>query len=180
MENQTKTQHWVFLGAVVSLVLLLDQVTKALIVANFSLYERWTPIPLLSNFFEITYTRNTGAAFGMFQSAGNIFLVIATVASVVIIYYYRQLPAEAWAIRLALGMQMGGALGNALDRLTRGHVVDFLHVFYRPHFDYPVFNLADSFIVTGVLLLIFWLWRADQQEAKKAQEMTPAESELNP
>lgn len=156
-------------------MILLDQLTKSWIVANFSLYETRTPIPALKEVFNMTYTQNTGAAFGMFQSAGNFFLIVAVVATVVIFYYYRQIRGSAWLMRGAMGLQLGGALGNAFDRITRGYVVDFLHVFYDPlGFDYPIFNLADSSIVIGVVVLVILIWLED--DPTQAKTDNPPES----
>ncbi len=180
----TTRVHWAFLFGMAALTLLADQITKAAVVANLNLYEDWTPIAALGDFFEITYTQNTGAAFGLFPTASNIFLVIAFIASAAIIYYYRQIRGNAWLLRAGMGLMMGGALGNAIDRVTRGFVVDFLHVFYEPiGFNYPVFNLADSGIVIGVGLLILLLGRyvdddgETQDEASAAPDADPLDAE---
>lgn len=162
--------HWSLLFGIALGIILLDQLTKSLVVANLSLYERWIPIDALSRFFSITYTRNTGMAFGFFQSGSLFFLALAVIASVAIIYYYRQIPTSAWLVRIALGLQLGGAVGNAIDRLFRGYVVDFIHLYYEPHFDWPIFNIADSCIVVGVLLLVVILWNSDQEPEKQPQE----------
>jgi signal peptidase II len=176
-EHSTKTtlQQWAILFGTALLLIVFDQIAKALVVANLQLYETWIPIPALDAVFEITYTRNTGAAFGLLTSASNVFLVIAVVASAVIIYYYRHVPPKAWFIRVAMGLQLGGALGNAVDRVARGFVVDFLHLYYEPvGFDWPIFNLADSAIVIGVLLLIILLGREEKQDLPEtaSQEVT--------
>jgi len=153
--SPTTRKQWALLFGVVAVLLIADQITKALVVANLALYETWEPIPALRSVFNITYTQNTGAAFGLLPSASNFFLVVAIIASGVIIYYYRQIKEPAPFVRVALGLQLGGALGNAIDRITRGFVVDFLHIFYEPlGFDYPIFNLADAAIVIGVLVLV--------------------------
>jgi signal peptidase II len=163
--TNTTLQQWAILFGTALLLIVIDQIAKALVVANLQLYEAWIPIPALDAVFEITYTRNTGAAFGLLTSASNVFLVIAVIASAVIIYYYRHVPKEAIFLRIAMGLQLGGALGNAVDRLTRGFVVDFLHIYYDPiGFDWPIFNLADSAIVIGVLLLIILLGREEKRD----------------
>ncbi len=162
--SERTTPRWYLLFVTAGCIIGFDQFTKALVVANLDLYEKWIPIDAFGRVFSFTYTRNTGAAFGMFQSGGMLFLVLAVIASFAILYYYRQIEGSAWLVRLALGLQLGGALGNAIDRVTRGYVVDFLHVYYEPHFDFPVFNIADSAIVTGVLILIALLWNADSKE----------------
>lgn len=154
--------RWSLLFGIAIFIILADQLTKTLVVANLSLYERWIPIDALSRVFSITYTRNTGMAFGMFQSGGMLFFLLAIIASLAIVYYYRKITGNAWLVRVAMGLQLGGAMGNAIDRLTRGYVVDFLHVYYEPHFDFPIFNIADSAVVIGVLLLILILWHTDE------------------
>lgn len=176
---KTALRHWLFLLLVACGVLALDQLTKWLVVQNLALYETWVPIPALEGVFDITYTRNTGAAFGVFSSAGNLFMVFALIASVFILYYYRQIEGEAWLLRATLGLQLAGALGNAIDRITRGYVVDFIHVFYEPHFDYPIFNVADSAIVMGVGILMLLLWREERRSKNEtaAQEARPAPPE---
>jgi len=177
MENKmprTTPQQWAILLGTALLLIVFDQIAKALVVANLQLYESWIPIPALDAFFEITYTQNTGAAFGLLKSASNVFLVVALVASVVIIYYYRHIPADAKFLRIAMGLQLGGALGNAVDRLTRGFVVDFLHVYYEPlGFDWPIFNVADSAVVIGVLLLIILLGRESKEDVESDQHDLP-------
>lgn len=162
--QKTTPGQWAILFGTALLLIVIDQIAKALVVENLLLYETWVPIPAIEDFFEITYTQNTGAAFGLLKSASNAFLVIAIIASGVIVYYYRQIRSRAFFLRAAMGLQLGGALGNAVDRVTRGFVVDFLHVYYEPiGFDWPVFNLADSAIVIGVVLLILLLGRDEEK-----------------
>jgi len=169
---------------VTGILLVIDQLTKAWVVANFVLYERKIPIPALQDVFNFTYTQNTGAAFGLFQGVGNFFLFAAIIASTVIIYYYRQLPTGYPLIRVAMGLMMGGALGNAIDRVTRGFVVDFLHVFYEPlGFNYPIFNIADAAIVIGVGMLTILLWGKDDlfdsEKSSEGSENEPPEEPKN-
>lgn len=155
---------WAFLGAVALLTILADQASKAYVVAHLDLHESWMPLDFIEPVFRFTHVHNTGAAFGIFPQGGSIFLVIALVVSAVILYYYHQLPADAWLARLALGLQLGGALGNVIDRVRLGYVVDFFNVEY-----WPVFNVADSCIVIGVLLLGLEILREEYQAARQAQ-----------
>ncbi|MBL1135231.1 MAG: signal peptidase II [Chloroflexi bacterium] len=161
-ENTAATPQWALLFGVAVQTIITDQITKWIVVQSLDYGETWVPIPALKSIFDITYTRNTGAAFGMAQEFGNIFLLIAVVVVGAIVYYYRKLPTGSWLVRLTLGLQMGGALGNALDRITRGYVVDFFHVH-----GYPIFNVADSSIVVGVVVLVMLLWWEDRKIAKK-------------
>lgn len=149
--------EWTVLLGVALLTIALDQLTKWIIVQSMEYRETRNIMPLLEGIFDITYTRNTGAAFGLAQQFGNIFLLIAIVVVAAILYYYRELPAGVWPMRVALGLQMGGAVGNAFDRITRGYVVDFFHLH-----GWPIFNVADSAIVVGVALLILTMWWYDR------------------
>ena len=143
--------------------LFTDQVTKYLAITRLAPIRAWAPIPSLANFFTLTYTTNTGVAFGLFKDLGPIFVGVAVVVIVVIIFYQREVPEGAWLVHLALGLQLGGAAGNLADRLRLGHVVDFIHF----HF-WPVFNVADSAIVVGVILLMFAMLRDKPEPARPA------------
>lgn len=146
---------------VTSAVIVLDQITKWYVDRHLALGESWMPVDAIYPIFRLTHVHNTGAAFGIFPEGGMVFLVIALVVSLVILFYYHQLPDGALLIRLGLGMQLGGALGNVIDRVRLGYVIDFFHVDF-----WPVFNVADSAIVVGVALLGFELlrdeWRASR------------------
>jgi signal peptidase II len=158
-------RQWLLLALVAGLTILADQVSKAYIAAHLALHESWMPLDFIEPVFRITHIRNTGAAFGMFPQGGSIFLIIAVIVSTVIIYYYRQIPGHAWLVRVALGLQLGGALGNVVDRVRQGYVVDFLNVKY-----WPVFNVADSSIVVGVALLALVMLREDMVAARQKKQ----------
>jgi signal peptidase II len=146
MLNRTLNHTLVYLLA--ALVVLADQYTKHIVRANLGLNESWSPFPWLAPYARILRINNTGAAFGLFKDAGLFFTVVAIVVAVVIIYYARRLPAGHWWMRLALGLQLGGALGNLVDRLVFGPVTDFISVG-----TFAIFNIADASISTGVALL---------------------------
>lgn len=135
---------------VMALVLLADHLSKLYVESRLPLNTTWAPFPGWESFFRITHVSNTGAAFGIFQSGSLILSIVAVVVSVVIILYNRHLPAHLYWYRFALGLQLGGALGNLLSRMRIGHVTDFLD--FGP---VPVFNVADMSIVTGTILLGF-------------------------
>ncbi len=160
-------RKWMLLLAVAFLVILLDQVTKALVVANLALYEEWMPIEALRPYFTIHHIRNTGAAFGIFPEGGTFFMVVAFIVVGVIIYFYRQMPDSAPAVRVALGLQLGGALGNLVDRLRQGYVVDFLDAKI-----WPVSNISDISIVSGVCALLLLMWWEDRR-ARQAEAQEP-------
>jgi len=141
------------------LTLLADQITKYLAMTYLAPMVMWAPIPAWGDFFTFTYTTNTGVAFGLFKDLGPLFVGVAVIVIAAIVVYQQQVPDDAWLVRLALGLQLGGAAGNLLDRLRLGHVVDFIHF----HF-WPVFNVADSSIVIGVALLAITMLREERLE----------------
>lgn len=142
------------LVATTALVLLLDQTTKYLVVARL---QENVPVTLISGWLELRLIRNPGAAFSLSTGTTWIFTIIAIVVSVVILRISRRLGSRGWA--LALGLLLGGAVGNLIDRLFRapgvgrGHVVDFIHYLKFPFMDFPIFNVADSCIVTAAFLI---------------------------
>jgi signal peptidase II len=153
------------LPGVALLVLVLDQVTKGLIVARMTLGQSMDLTPWLAPVFRLTYITNTGVAFGLFPGLGDFFIIVDLVVVVVLMIYNRWLPAGNWIMRVALGFQLGGALGNVTDRLLRGAVVDFLDLNFWPLKTWPVGNLADVSIVAGVVLLgIMILFEGKEQE----------------
>ena len=145
-------QRYSILAITAGAILVADIVTKRIVEAQIPLY---TSIPVIGHYLSWTHTQNTGAAFSLFQNGGAFFIVVAIIVSAVIVYYAPRLPAGDRLSRIALGLQLGGALGNLLDRLRQGYVTDFIH-FQIPEigFDWPVFNIADSAIVVGVIALI--------------------------
>lgn len=129
-----------------------DQTSKYLVLTRLSLGESWSPVSRLEKFLAVTHVINPGAAFGLFPDQGSLFAVIAVIVVVAILLYYRYLPSHNWLVRVSLGLQLGGALGNLADRLQYGYVIDFID--FRI---WPVFNLADMAIVSGVGILAFFL-----------------------
>jgi signal peptidase II len=119
----------------------------------------------LSPYVRIVYWHNSGAAFGMGQEFSLVFTILAIVVATVIIIYYPQIPREDWPLRIALGLQFGGALGNLTDRLLIGYVTDFISVG-----TFPVFNIADASISTGVVVLIGGMWIIERQQKLKEPE----------
>jgi signal peptidase II len=168
-------RKWLFLLAVVALVLLVDQVSKQLVVANLRLGESFRPIPALYPFFQIIHSENTGAAFGFLSQAGDLFLVVALVVVAIMLVFYPRLPDKANLTRFAMGLVVGGALGNAFDRVSRGAVIDFIH-YQIPNIISNVSNLADHAIVLGVLIIVVQSWRADVEKDRaeaSAEEEKP-------
>lgn len=147
----------------------LDQFTKYLVESNLALFEVYAPIPSLESVFRIFHIYNTGATFGLFAGGGDIFRYLAIVVSLGIIYYNHILPGNQRLLRLALGLQMGGALGNMIDRFRIGHVTDFIDI--GPWY---IFNLADLAVVSGAVILGILVWR-ESRELKRQQEESEQE-----
>lgn len=163
--TNSKVWRWVYLVVGVALVLGIDQITKLLVVDRLAMFESVQPIPALYPYFQITRSFNTGAAFGLLantETASRVFLVIALVVSVVLVWSYRTLTPAQPGARLATMLVIGGALGNAIDRMVYGHVVDFIH-YTLPGVISNVSNIADHAIVGGVFLMIIASWRTEQQ-----------------
>ncbi|CCE25240.1 signal peptidase II [Methylotuvimicrobium alcaliphilum] len=141
---------WLWLSFV---VLVLDQVTKLAVAANMQLYQSIQVLP----FFNLTYVHNTGAAFSFLSEAGGwqrwFFAVLAFVISVVITVWLARLKRHETLLAVSLALVLGGAVGNLIDRLAYGYVIDFLDVYYQD-WHWPAFNIADSAITIGVALMI--------------------------
>lgn len=161
--------HLTLIYFVAALVIFLDQYTKHLVRTRLALNESWSPFPWLAPYARILHINNTGAAFGMFQSAGLVFTVIALLVTAVILYYSRHLPEGQGWMRLALGLQLGGAVGNLIDRLVFGTVTDFVSVF-----TFAIFNVADASISLGVALLAVLMWVEARAERRRQAEALPA------
>lgn len=147
--------------ALAIVVIVLDQLTKAWIVAYFGVPYTRPPIPIIGHFLEIFYIRNTGVAFSLLEGQGILFLFIAIAVVVIGALYWRLRESASLVMKLTFGLILGGAFGNLIDRFRQNYVVDFIHFQIPGKFDFPVFNVADSSISVGVLLLAFLLWRAN-------------------
>ncbi len=150
-------KNLIFLATVV-ILLILDQATKYVIHTGMALHES---IPVLPGFFNITYIRNPGAAFGFLAGASPtfryVFFIGVTVAAIgLIIHYLRTYAAGDQLLTISLGMILSGAIGNLIDRVRFGEVIDFLDV-YLGTTHWPAFNVADSAISVGAFILFFHL-----------------------
>lgn len=154
--------HIIFLVGIISLV-AIDQLTKWLVVLKLKPIH---DIPIIEGVFHLTYVENRGAAFGIFQGKHLMFIVItAIVVSSVSIYYFQLPPGKEYHwMRLAFILLIAGAIGNVIDRLRFGYVIDFL---YFKLINFPVFNIADICVVVGVAILsIFILLTPDEKLIK--------------
>ena len=129
-------------------VVVCDQVSKYLISVNLNLYESWPETGL----FRLTHGTNSGAAFGFFPDQTVLLTIISLFAIVFLYYFYRSQALNSKLMRFSIGLQLGGAFGNLIDRIHYGAVIDFIDVGW-----WPAFNIADSSIVIGVILLLFSL-----------------------
>jgi signal peptidase II len=146
---------YVRLAIVLLTVVILDQWTKLLIVRHFALGES---VSLIPSFFNLTYVRNTGAAFSLLHNAPDafrvpFFILMPLVILSVVMYFFVKLPPSKFLAGLALSLIIGGAIGNLIDRVRLGYVVDFLHAHWKYVYTWPMFNVADSCIVVGVGIL---------------------------
>ena len=153
------------LWVLAAVVLLLDQGTKSVIVAWLDWGESWPA----EGFLRITHARNTGTAFSLFQGHSNILSFVAIFAVAVLLWVYATTGARSFVLRFALGLQLGGALGNLLDRLRLGYVTDFVDV--GP---WPIFNVADSAISIGMVLMV-WYFVTARDERTVGDSVAPAE-----
>ncbi|MFC1851881.1 signal peptidase II [candidate division CSSED10-310 bacterium] len=143
-----------WLLTIIPIILIADQYTKWLIRQKIALYEK---IVVIDGFFNLTHVQNAGAAFGLFSDMDKSFRVpffysISLIAFVILIYLFINTSPQEWRMRGILTLITGGALGNVTDRILFGSVTDFIQVYYKS-FSWPSFNVADSCITVGVILL---------------------------
>jgi len=154
------------------IVLVLDLATKIAIDANLSYADK---IPVIPGFFYLTHVRNTGAAFGLFSDAPQVyrmvfFISVSLIAVGIVIAFYRKLSPRDRLAALSLGLILGGAVGNLIDRIFRQEVVDFLHFRLWRGYSWPDFNVADSAIVVGVGLLVLELLASEGEQRVSAND----------
>jgi signal peptidase II len=153
---------WRFLWLSV-LVLVSDQYTKALVLENIELYQAIQILP----FFNLTHVYNYGAAFSFLHDAGGwprwFFTVIAFAVSVLVLWWLKQTTKQQIILPIAFSLIIGGAIGNAYDRLVHGYVIDFLVLYYQDWY-WPAFNVADSAICIGAVLLIIDMFKNKEEK----------------
>ncbi len=152
--DELRAKYIRFAG-VVTLVVALDQITKAMVIKMMPLFKSIVVIP---GFFNLTHVHNPGGAFGFMAQNGSpwrhwMFLAAAVVALSMIIYFHHQTPKTHPYLGLGLSLIFGGAIGNLIDRLRFGEVIDFLD-FYVAHLHWPTFNVADSAVSIGVGIFV--------------------------
>ena len=159
----------ILIGTVIG-AFVLDQVSKRAITSLMDLGESWPS----EGFFRITYGTNSGTAFGLFPNHTTLLIVVSLVAIGFLFYFYRAHAMPSLLLRFAIGLQLGGAFGNLVDRILNGKVVDFIDV--GP---WPIFNLADSSIVVGIFILMatFLLTKESKDERPVAPASTESETQ---
>lgn len=147
--------------------IIIDQLTKIYIDRSMQLFDS---IPVIENFFHITYVRNKGAAFSFLSNASwrlPFFITVSIIAALVILIAFRKLRDDQRLAQVSLAMIFSGAVGNLIDRVRLGEVIDFLDAhWYRHH--WPAFNVADSLICVGVFLLAIDMILEDKREKRRA------------
>ncbi|WP_352419944.1 signal peptidase II [Proteiniborus sp.] len=138
--------------AISLIIIILDQIAKLYAI---KLLKMNAPIVIIKDFLQLNYVENFGAAFGILQNKKMVFIIITTMVVIGIITYIRTNTNLTITMKIALSMVIGGAIGNLIDRIRLGYVVDFIDVKFWGLYDFPVFNLADSFIVIATLLICY-------------------------
>ena len=159
------------LFSIAGIIVALDQWTKALVRQTIPTGGSWMPLEWLQPYARIVHWYNRGAAFGLFQNGSLIFASLAVIVSILIIYYFPQVPARDWTMRLAMGMQLAGAVGNLIDRILQdGMVTDFISVG-----KFAVFNIADASISVGVGILLLGAWFKERKQKRNKEENQKSE-----
>jgi signal peptidase II len=161
---------------IAAVIIGFDQWTKILVRTNIPLGGDWLPAWLawLMPYARVRYWYNSGAAFGIFQNGNPVFMTLAVLVAMAILYYLPRTSRKDWWLRLALAMQFSGAVGNLVDRLQFGHVTDYISVG-----NFAIFNIADASISVGVAVLILGVWLTDRGEKKHSAAKTEAALGLN-
>ncbi len=133
------------------LIVFFDQLTKFLITKNLKISQS---LPIVNNIFHLTFVKNTGAGFGILKGYNVFLILISLIVIGVIFYYFRKIGDKEYFLQLIVGFILGGTIGNLIDRIRLGYVIDFLD--FRI---WPVFNVADSFVTVGIIGLMIYLWK---------------------
>src|SRR5438445_11561715 len=144
-------------------VFVADRITKTWVAESLPLNQ---PRQVVGDYVRIVHAENTGAAFGLLPERTTLLSVLSVLAVLAIVYYYRQIASSSAVVSATLGMQLGGAAGNLLDRVTQGYVVDFVDVGVGD-VRFWAFNVAGSSIVVGIILVTLALWYEEHRAAPK-------------
>lgn len=164
----TQVQRSIAVGsAAFATALVLDQTSKWIVLRELGPDGSRDVVTVIPNVLRLIFVRNTGSAFGLFQGGGDIIKVLAIGAIILLAGFYARAAARDWVLALALGLQVGGAVGNIVDRFRHGYVVDWIDL---PR--WPTFNIADSAITVGVALMIFALLFRDNHDRRNVRQST--------
>jgi signal peptidase II len=166
-------RKWSPLVILTGLILLIDQLTKAWVIENMVMRETRPLVDWLLPYVQLTRSYNTGIAFGLGSGGSGVFLVLSMLIIAGLLVFYWMSPPRADVQHIALGLVIGGALGNVIDRIQHGHVVDFVHIVI-PELVSNVSNIADHMIVIGVIVLVIDSFLEERRAAEAAQS-APAE-----
>lgn len=163
-------KKYLMLGVTTGLIVILDQITKFYVDASMRLHES---IPVIDGFFSITHVRNPGAAFGFLADASPLFraiffVAVTILAILLVLHYIWKSRAEEPLLTFALSLILSGAVGNLIDRVRLGEVIDFLDVYVGPH-HWPAFNVADSAISVGAVILLIEITRGGKEGRNGAE-----------
>lgn len=162
---EDERQQWLRPLLIGVLVLAADQISKLWVVAVLGPEPYRQAIPLIGDWFRLVYAHNTGIAFSLFQGTPRLFIVTSLLISAGIVYvYWTRLPRQLPVVQVSIGLIVAGALGNVVDRIRLGYVIDFIQVGW-----WPVFNLADSAICVGAVLLALFASRNEASQRRSEQ-----------
>lgn len=167
-------RDYAVLVGLAAIIVALDQWTKWLVRTNLPFQSTWLPAGMewLTPYARIVNWSNSGAAFGTFQNGNTVFSILAVIVIIAILYYYPRVEANDWTLRLAMGLQLGGAAGNLVDRLILHRVTDFIAIG-----SFPVFNVADASISVGVAVLLLGVWLKERSEKRQLARKDATEEE---
>ena len=157
----------VLVAVVASAVFVLDRITK---IAVSSSVPAGSSVDVVGQWVRISHVTNSGAAFGLLPERTTLLSILSVVAVFAIVYYYRRLAADSRLIAATLGMQLGGAIGNLIDRIGQGYVVDFVDVGIPGGPRFWAFNVADSSIVVGIIAVSVLLWWQERQRGRDPRQ----------
>lgn len=143
-----------------TILVIIDQVSKIIVINNLTNNKS---VEVIKSFFYLTYTNNTGAAFSILTGKRILLILVSLIVIGILIYYIKKTKIEKKINKIALSLVIGGSIGNLIDRIVKGAVIDFLD-FKIFGYNYPIFNLADTFIVLGVFLLLIGMFRKEEKK----------------
>ncbi|UCD84164.1 MAG: signal peptidase II [Deltaproteobacteria bacterium] len=175
-------KKYLILTGVAPVILLIDQFSKYYIDSHFLPHR---PVAILNNFFQINYIRNIGAAFGLFSNLsselrGPLFISISILAILMILSFFIKLEDRQRLLSFSFSLILGGALGNFIDRIRLGYVIDFLDIHWYDYYHWPAFNIADTAITVGVILLLLEIITGYKEERDSGSDQISSHSDEDP